>query len=340
MTPLSILDLSPVTTETGPAAALRNTIDLARHAERLGYRRFWMAEHHNIPSVASAATAVMIAEVAAATSRIRVGSGGVMLLNHAPLAVAESFRTLEALHPGRIDLGLGRAPGTDRATALALRRRQEADEAEDFLDRLQELIGFGTGRFPEGHPLRRVGAMPTDVQLPPVWLLGSSGYGARLAAALGLGFSFAHHFGAHDAVAAMTAYREGFRPSAWLEEPRAILAVSVVCAETDAEAERLAATLDLVYLRLAEGAPAPLESPGAALAHGYTEDQRARMRATRARHFVGSPATVRERLGAFAEATRADELIVTGTVFDHEARKRSYALLAEAFGLEPEGRPD
>src|SRR5437764_10771615 len=212
MIPLSILDLSVVTTGTRPAVALRNSIDLARHADQLGYVRYWLAEHHNLSSVASPAPDLMIGQIAAVTEHIRVGSGGVMLPNHAPLMVAERFKVLEALFPGRIDLGLGRAPGTDPVTSYALRRRQDAGE-DDFLERFQELLLIESNAFPEGHPFRSVRAMPQDVALPPIWLLGSSGYSAQLAAVVGTGFSFAHHFTDQDAVGAMLSYRDGFKPS-------------------------------------------------------------------------------------------------------------------------------
>src|SRR5512132_4461944 len=211
MIPLSILDLSPVSAGSTAAQALRNSLDLARLADTLGFTRYWVAEHHNLPSIASSAPDIMIGQIAAATARIRVGSGGVMLPNHAPLMVAERFKVLEALFPGRIDLGLGRAPGTDPVTSYALRRRQDA--GDDFLERLQELILFENNAFPEGHPFRSVRAMPQDVALPPIWLLGSSGYSAQLAAVVGAGFSFAHHFAEHDAVAAMLSYRDRFKPS-------------------------------------------------------------------------------------------------------------------------------
>src|SRR4249919_2299944 len=200
MVPLSILDLSPVSAGSSGAVALRNSLDLARFADGLGYTRYWVAEHHNLPSIASSAPDIMIGQIAAVTSHIRVGSGGVMLPNHAPLQVAERFKTLEALFPGRIDLGLGRAPGTDQITSIALRRRQEIRDDDDFLERFQELLLFEQGSFPEGHPFRQIRAMPEDVPLPPIFLLGSSGYSAQLAAAIGAGFSFAHHFASHDAV--------------------------------------------------------------------------------------------------------------------------------------------
>jgi luciferase family oxidoreductase group 1 len=332
--PLSVLDLSPVTTATPPSQALRNSIALARHADDLGFKRYWLAEHHNLANVATTSPAIMIGQVAAATSRIRVGSGGVMLPNHAPLTVAENFRTLEALFPGRIDLGLGRAPGTDQLTMAALRRRMEGAEVDDFVERLQELIAFGTDAFPERHPFTRVKAMPTDVTLPPITILGSSNYGAHLAAAMGLGFAFAHHFASYPAEAAMADYRETFRPSVWLDAPQAILGVSAVCAPTDEEAQFLAATVDLAWFRIQRGERAPLASPQDALALDLSEAERDVMRRNRSRHAVGSPATVKARLKTLAAECQADELIVTSNIFDPEMRKRSYALLAEAFELE------
>src|SRR5262245_40511504 len=247
MLPLSVLDLSPVTTGGSGPVALRNSIDLAKLADHLGYTRYWVAEHHNLPSIASSAPDIMIGQIAAATSHIRVGSGGVMLPNHAPLQVAERFKTLEALFPGRIDLGIGRAPGTDQVTSIALRRRQEIRDDDDFLERFQELLLLEQRGFPEAHPFHSVRAMPADVALPPIYLLGSSGYSGQLAAAIGAGFSFAHHFANHDAVAAMTNYRKLFKPSPGRERPHAILAVAVVCADTDDEAEQLASTVDLNF---------------------------------------------------------------------------------------------
>ncbi len=330
---LSVLDLSPVTTATPPSQALRNSIDLARHVDGLGYRRYWLAEHHNLANVATTSPAIMIGQVAAATRRIRVGSGGVMLPNHAPLAVAENFRTLEALFPGRIDLGIGRAPGTDQLAMAALRRRMEGAEADDFVERLHELIAFGTDSFPENHPFRRVTAMPSDVTLPPITILGSSNYGAHLAAAMGLGYAFAHHFASFPAEEAMKIYRDNFRPSVWLDAPQSILGVSAVCAPTDEEAEFLAATADLAWFRIMRGERAPLASPENALALDLSAADREQMRRNRFRHAVGSPATVRARLQELAALTRVDELIVTSNIFDHALRKRSYALLAEAFEI-------
>ena len=231
MVPLSILDLSVVTTGTKPAAALRNSIDLARHADALGYVRYWLAEHHNLASVASPAPDIMIGQIAAVTNRIRVGSGGVMLPNHAPLMVAERFKMLEALFPGRIDLGLGRAPGTDGATAYALRSRLDRREGDDFLERLHELVLWETRDFPPNHPFNNVVAMPDDTPLPPIWLLGSSDYSSELAAQVGMGFAFAHHFATYDAIEAMTNYRAHFKPSAWRAAPHGILAVAAVAAQ-------------------------------------------------------------------------------------------------------------
>jgi luciferase family oxidoreductase group 1 len=335
MVALSVLDLSFVTTGTPPSAALRNTLDLAQAADRLGYLRYWTAEHHNLASVASPAPEVMIGQIAAVTQRIRVGSGGVMLPNHAPLAVAERFKMLEALFPGRIDLGIGRAPGTDQVTAFALRRWQGDPAQDDFLERLQELILWDTGGFPEGHPFAKVRAMPWDAPLPPIWMLGSSDYGARLAGSMGVGFAFAHHFASFDAVTVMRLYRDGYKSGGMRETPYAILGVAVVCGETDAEAERLASSIDLNWLRREYGEYQPLPSPEEAAAYPFTERDRARIDANRRRLFVGSPATVKERLGALAQACEADEVMVTSAIYDHGARRRSYELLAEAFGLAP-----
>src|SRR5260370_19607145 len=219
MVPLSVLDLSPVTSGSSGTQALRNSLDLAELADRLGYTGYWLGEHHNLASIASATPEVMIGQIAAKTRRLRVGSGGVMLPNHAPLMVAERFKVLEALFPGRIDVGIGRAPGTDPVTSLALRMRQQGSADDDFLERLRELLRLEPRGYPEGHPFRNVQAMPSDVRLPPIWLLGSSDYSSQLAAAIGAGFAFAHHFATHDAVAAMHFYREHFRPSALRDRP-------------------------------------------------------------------------------------------------------------------------
>jgi luciferase family oxidoreductase group 1 len=333
MIQLSILDLSVVTTATRPAVALRNSIDLARHADQLGYVRYWLAEHHNLASVASPAPDLMIGQIAAVTNRIRVGSGGVMLPNHAPLVVAERFKMLEALFPGRIDLGLGRAPGTDGATAYALRSRLDAREGDDFLERLQELMLWETRDFPPNHPFNKVVAMPDDTPLPPIWLLGSSDYSSELAAQVGMGFAFAHHFASHDAVEALTRYRARFTPSPWRATPHGILAVAVVAAETDAEAERLASSMDLNRLRRDRGQYLPLPSPEEALAYPYTDGERVLVARNRSRLFVGSPATVMQKLQPMIAASQADELMIVTAIYDHDARKKSYGLLAEMFEL-------
>jgi luciferase family oxidoreductase group 1 len=335
MTSLSILDLSPVLAGGSAAQSLRNSIDLAHHADALGYCRYWLAEHHNLANIASSAPDIMIGQIAAATRNLRVGSGGVMLPNHAPLTVAERFKVLEALFPGRIDLGIGRAPGTDHVTSLALRRRQDIRDEDDFLDRFQELLLLENSGYPTDHPFSNVRAMPNDVALPPIFLLGSSDYSAQLAAQIGAGFSFAHHFAGHDAVHAMRLYRDRFKPSQYLQEPLAILATAAVVAETTEEAERLASTIDLNFVRRAKGVYAPLESPEVALAYDYSPIDRQRIAQNRERLAVGSPAMVKARLDELTEATKADEIMITTMIHDHAARKRSYALLAQAFSLTP-----
>jgi luciferase family oxidoreductase group 1 len=332
--PLSVLDLSPVAAGSSGAQSLRNSLDLATLAERLGFTRYWVAEHHNLPSIASTAPEIMIGQIAAITKRMRVGSGGVMLPNHAPLMVAERFKVLEALFPDRIDLGLGRAPGTDPVTSYALRRRQDSGE-DDFLERFQELMLFANNAFPEKHPFHAIRAMPAEVRLPPVWLLGSSGYSAQLAAMIGSGFAFAHHFAEYDATAAMLSYRENFQPSAARPSPYAILACAVVCADTDAAAEQLAATLDLNFVRRRRGEYLPLASPQEAQRYPYTEEERRLIAHNRKRLFVGNKETVRALLEQIIASSRADELMVTTMLYDHAARRRSYELLAEAFGLAP-----
>jgi luciferase family oxidoreductase group 1 len=332
---LSVLDLSPVIVGGSGPTSLQNSLDLARLTDQLGYKRYWVAEHHNLPSIASSAPEIMIGQIAAVTHNLRVGSGGVMLPNHAPLMVAERFKILEALFPGRIDLGVGRAPGTDPITSIALRRRQQADTDDDFLERFQELLLFAQDGFPEGHPFRQVHAMPSDVPLPPIYLLGSSDYSAEVAAAIGAGFAFAHHFASHDAVAAMTSYRSHFKPSPALPAPHAILAAAVVTADTDAEAERLAATVDLNFVRRSKGEYLPLASPEEAAAYPYTPVDRERIKYNRTRLFVGAPATVRARLDPLLAATHADELMITTMIYDHVARRHSYELMATSFGLHP-----
>ena len=293
--------------------------------------RYWVAEHHNLPAIASSAPDIMIGQIAAVTKNMRIGSGGVMLPNHAPLTVAERFKVLEALYPGRIDLGLGRAPGTDPATSYMLRRRQGISEEDDFLDRFNELMLLETRGFPAGHPFHNVHAMPSDVPLPPIYLLGSSDYSAQLAGQIGAAFAFAHHFATFPADEAMRLYRDNFRASASHAKPYAILGTHVVCADTDAEAERLAATVDLNIVRRAKGEYQPLASPEDAAAYDYSPVDRQRIAQNRTKLSVGSPATVKAKLAPLIAANKADEVMVTTMIFDHAARKRSYELLAKAF---------
>jgi luciferase family oxidoreductase group 1 len=329
--PISVLDLSPVSSGSNGAQALRNTLEVARLVDRLGYERYWLAEHHNLPSVASSAPEVMIGHVASETSRIRVGAGGIMLPNHAPLRVAETFRVLEALHPGRVDLGIGRAPGTDPVTATVLRRSRDGLGADDFPHQFSELLAFSGEGFPEGHPLRSVIAMPSDVGLPPIWLLGSSGYSARAAGEMGLGYAFASHFSPTDPAPAMRAYRENFEPSKNFVHPSAILAVSVICAETNEHAEELASSMQLAWVRMRSGTPKPLPSPKEAMAYSYTPAERRLADTYRSMQIIGDLRTVRVRLEELVEYTAADEVMVTTNVYDHDERLSSYERLAEVF---------
>ncbi|RLK12402.1 luciferase family oxidoreductase group 1 [Micromonospora sp. M71_S20] len=332
--PLSVLDLAPVAAGATAGAALRHTTELARRTEELGYRRFWVAEHHNMPAIASSAPAVLLAHLAAHTSTIRLGSGGVMLPNHAPLVVAEQFGTLEALHPGRIDLGIGRAPGTDQVTALALRRTMEGLSAEGFPRELADLMNYFSGERPGP-----ITATPGLGEQPAVWLLGSSGFSAQLAGLLGLPFSFAHHFSAQNTVPALALYRQHFRPSKWLEQPYAMVAVNAVCADTDERAEWLAGPAALSFLRLRSGRPEPLSTPDEAAAYPYTEAEREFVRQRRDGQATGSPETVRRQLGELLARTGADELMLTTLVYDVADRVRSYELIAEhvAGGLRRKG---
>ncbi|MBZ5696785.1 MAG: LLM class flavin-dependent oxidoreductase [Acidobacteriia bacterium] len=330
---LSVLDVSPVPSGSTSADALRNTLDLAQLADKLGYTRYWLAEHHNTPLIASSAPEIMIGHIASATSRIRVGSGGMMLPNHTPLKVAETFRALEALHPGRVDLGIGRAPGTDSLTALALRRSRSALSAEDFPARLGDLLGFLTSGFPEDHPFHHVRAMPDDVPPPDVWLLGSSDFSAELAAQMGLRFAFAHHIQPLPAIEALRFYHAHFKPSEYLIRPQALIGVSVVCAETDERAEELARPLALTLLRFRTGKMGRFPSIAEATEYPYTPEERAIIAANRDRSFVGSPTMVREQLTRLADACGVDEIMITTMTHEHADRRRSYEFLAEAFSL-------
>ena len=322
--PLAVLDLAPVAAGTTAGEALRHTTELARRTEELGYHRFWVAEHHNMPAIASSAPAVLLAHLAANTSTIRLGSGGVMLPNHAPLVVAEQFGTLEALHPGRIDLGIGRAPGTDQMTALALRRTMEGLSAEHFPRELADLMNYFSGEEPGP-----ITATPGKGQSPAIWLLGSSGFSAQLAGLLGLPFSFAHHFSAQNTLPALALYRQNFRPSRWLKKPYAMVAVNAVCAETDERAEWLAGPSGLSFLKLRSGRPEPLATPEEAAAYPYTELEREFVVQRREGQATGSPETVARQLGELLARTGADELMLTTMVYDVADRVRSFELIAE-----------
>ena len=333
MTPLSVLDLSPIIEGGTAAQALRNTLDLAKHAEQWGYFRYWLAEHHNMPAVASAATSIVISQVAAVTSRIRVGAGGIMLPNHSPLVIAEQFGTLESLFPGRIDLGVGRAPGADPITAMALRRALNVDS---FPQDVAELIAF----FQEPAPGRRIRAIPGAGLAVPIWILGSSLFGAELAADLGLPYAFASHFAPAQMMPAIEIYRARFRPSDRLLAPRVMLGLNVVAADSDREARRLFTSHQQVFLSLRRGRPEPLSAPvdPDRFEAQLTPLERAELRHTLSSAIVGGPETVRQGVADFVERTGADELIVTGQIFDHAARLRSYEILAAVCVDASEGR--
>ena len=324
MVPFSVLDLCPVVLGATPADAFRNTRDLAQHAERWGYRRYWLAEHHNMRGIASAATAVVIGHVAEATSTIRVGAGGVMLPNHAPLVIAEQFGTLESLYPGRIDLGLGRAPGTDQRTAAALRRTLTGG-VDRFPEDVQELQAY----FAKAEPGQTVRAVPGDGLNVPIYLLGSSLFSAQLAAELGLPFAFASHFAPDHLMAALDVYRRTYCPSAAHPSPYAMVAVNVIAADTDDEARRLFTSLEQQFLNLRRGMPSRLQPPLEPADDRWTAEEHAMIERVLACSAVGSPATVRMALSALLEATTADELIVTAQVYDHAARLRSFEIAAE-----------
>ncbi len=325
MVPLSVLDLATVATGSTPARALAETTELAVVAEALGYQRLWVAEHHGMPAVASSAPAVLISHLADATSTLRVGAGGVMLPNHSPLVVAEQFGTLEALHPGRIDLGLGRAPGTDHVTARALRRSRELG-ADHFPEDVVELIGYLASRDgPPTHP----SANPGPGYLPEVWLLGSSAFSAQLAGLLGLPFSFAYHFSPGPLDAALDAYRSNFRPSSLLAEPHAMVAVSVICAPSEAEARWLAGSSALSILQRRSGRLGLLPSPEEAAAYQFSPAESAFVAETTATHLIGDAETVRAGLEALRRRTDADELMLSTRVHSYEARVQSLTLLAE-----------
>ncbi|MCX4508891.1 LLM class flavin-dependent oxidoreductase [Streptomyces sp. NBC_01619] len=343
--PLSVLDLVTVGSGRTAGQALRTSVDIARLAERRGYHRHWVAEHHSMPGVASSSPAVILAHLAAHTERIRLGSGGVMLPNHAPLVIAEQFGTLEALAPGRIDLGLGRAPGTDGATAAALRRSERLNEgADDFPQQLVELTRFLDDDFPDGHPYARIHAVPGPVQAtapggvqsparPPIWLLGSSGFSARLAGTLGLPFAFAHHFSAQNTVPALDLYRDTFRPSAVLAEPYALIGVAALASDDAREARRQVMTGALSMLRLRTGRPGLVPTPEEAEAYGFSPLEREFVDSWLGNIVHGTPDEVRTGLDDLQKRTGADELMITANAHGGDARVRSYELIADAYGL-------
>jgi luciferase family oxidoreductase group 1 len=324
MIPFSVLDLAPVTVGSDAAQAFRNTLDLARLAERLGYRRYWLAEHHNMPGIASAATAVLIGHVAGGTSSIRVGSGGIMLPNHAPLQVAEQFGTLASLYPGRIDLGLGRAPGTDQPTAKALRRY--FDSADAFPHDVMELLGYFQPAV-DGQPVRAVPGAGIEV---PVWLLGSSLFSATLSARLGLPFAFASHFAPDAMDEALALYRRDFRPSARLQQPYAMLGINVVAADSDAQARRLFTTQQQSFINLRRGKPGLIPPPIDDIESYWTPPEKLMVERALACAVVGDAGTVKEGIAAFIARHRPDELMITANVFDHAARRHSFELAASA----------
>jgi luciferase family oxidoreductase group 1 len=326
--PLSVLDLAPVPTGSTVGDALAASIALAQHVERLGFRRFWVAEHHNMPGIASSSPPVLLAALAARTEHIRVGSGGVMLPNHAPLVVAEQFGMLEALHPGRVDLGIGRAPGTDQLTAFALRRSVEALSAEEFPSQLTDLLGFFTGEWPSGHVMSAITAVPGKGNSPELWLLGSSGYSAQVAGTLGLPFAFAHHFSPANTLPALELYRSTFRPSATLDQPHALVCAAVICAESDGIARTLAEPPALGFLRLRAGQPSTTPTPAETAAYDYTPAERAFIDNRLDSQIIGAPDTVERKLSELLTATSADELMFTTSTFDPADRVRSFDLVA------------
>jgi luciferase family oxidoreductase group 1 len=333
--PLSILDLAPVSEGSSPRQALLNSLDLARHAERFGYRRFWVAEHHNMTGIASAATSVVIGYLAGGTSTIRVGAGGIMLPNHSPLVIAEQFGTLESLYPGRIDLGLGRAPGTDQRTLRALRR--DPMTAENFPQDVLELQAF-LAPVQEGQMIRAVPGAGTKV---PLWILGSSTFGAQLAGALGLPYAFASHFAPDALLPALDIYRAEFQPSEQLDRPYAMIGVNIVAADTDVEARRLFTTIQQRFASMVRGKRGLLQPPVDDIStfweSRYEEAHVARMSSV---SIVGGPATLRDGVERLVAATKADELMVACAIYDHQARVRSYEILAETVrAMTPHDKP-
>ncbi|MGV8933276.1 MAG: LLM class flavin-dependent oxidoreductase [Gallionellaceae bacterium] len=323
MIPFSILDLSPILEGSDAAQSFRNTLDLAQHGEQLGYNRFWLAEHHGMPGIASAATAVLIAHVAGGTSTIRVGAGGIMLPNHSPLVIAEQFGTLESLFPGRIDLGLGRAPGSDQLTARALRRNLSSD-ADQFPQDVVELMDYFSAT--QRHAVKAVPGAGLNV---PIWILGSSLFGAQLAAALGLPYAFASHFAPAQMMQALKLYRETFKPSSQLQQPYVMLGYNVFAAEQEEEAQFHATSMQQAFVNLRSGHPGKLQPPVAGYLQNIAPHERAMLEQVLSCAAIGSPATVQRDLLAFIAQTGADELMITSQIFDHAARLRSYEITAD-----------
>lgn len=326
---LSILDLAPISSGYSSQQALDKTRQLARLGEELGYKRLWYAEHHGMASIASSSPEVLIASSAAATNHIRIGSGGVMLPNHVPLRVAETYRTLNGLWPDRIDLGIGRAGGSDGPTLQALR----SFGGDSFPSHLAELMAFDQDGFPPDHPFARVKVVPGDIALPPIWILGSSGASAQMAGQQGMGYGFAAHFSATPAAPAFHAYRRSFSPSDAFPAPHAILCLAVICAPTDEEAKFLAKSMELTWLRLRQNDPRKIASPEEAEAYPWTEDERAFVASQSDLWLVGSPQTVMAQINQRLEGAEADEVMISTTIHDYDKRLESYRLLAKAWGL-------
>jgi luciferase family oxidoreductase group 1 len=321
--PFTILDLAPVVEGGTPAQSLRNTLNLAQHAESWGYNRFWLAEHHNMPGIASSATSVVIGHVAGGTSKIRVGSGGIMLPNHAPLVIAEQFGTLESLYPGRVDLGLGRAPGTDHLTAHALRRDRRSD-GQDFPEQLAELRDYFSPV--ETKPVR---AIPGEGLHVPIWLLGSSGFSAQLAGQLGLPFAFASHFSPEYTLPALDLYRRSFQPSEVLDKPYTMVGVNVIAADTDERAKYLATSMQQQFLNLIRNKPGKLQPPVESMDALWSPYEKAMLDKQLGSSIAGGPTTVEEKLQRFLDETQADEMIVNAMIYDHAERLRSFEIVAE-----------
>ncbi|RFU61182.1 LLM class flavin-dependent oxidoreductase [Bacillus sp. V59.32b] len=325
----SVLDLAPVVVGGSVSESLQNTLNLAQHVEKWGYTRFWLAEHHNMTGIASSATSVVIGHVGAGTSKIRIGSGGIMLPNHAPLVIAEQFGTLESLFPGRVDLGLGRAPGTDQLTAYAL-RRDKTSNGEDFPEQLEELRSYFKPALASN---RHVRAVPGEGLNIPIWLLGSSGFSAQLAGQLGLPFSFASHFSPNNTLGALKLYRNNFRPSEFLDKPYAMVGVNVIAADSEEKAKRLATSMQQQFLDLIRNTPGQIKPPVDSMDELWTPYEEAALEQQLGSSIIGGPETVKEKLQAFLDETQADEMIINASIFDHFDRLRSFEIISEITGM-------